>query len=285
MILIADCGSSKTDWRGIMPDGTIIGQYKTIGFNPYYQDTTSIYQELQKNLCTQLEHPVNEIYFYGTGITNTEKKTTLINALQQAFPSASTIEVHSDMLGAARALCGQSAGIACILGTGANTCFYDGEQIAYQVPSLGFWLGDEGSGAHLGKVLIQAYLHQELPEELQTKFEKRFGKKDRLEILEHAYQKPFPNRYFASFSKFLFDNRNHPFCYQLISGAFRLFFDKYVLKYPNCSENKIHFIGSVAFYYSDILRRVAQEKQVSLGIIMETPIAGLALYHISRLTS
>lgn len=282
MILIADCGSTKTDWRGIMPDGTIVGQYKTIGFNPYYQDTDAIYQELQKNLCPLVNHLVTEIYFYGTGITNTEKKVILVNALQQAFPSA-TIDVYSDMLGAARALCGQSAGIACILGTGANTCFYDGEQIAHQVPSLGFWLGDEGSGAYLGKVLVQAYLHKELPSELKEKFEKRFGVKDRLEILENAYQKPFPNRYFASFSKFLFDNRNHPFCYQLVSDAFRTFFDKNLLKYPNYHETKIHFVGSVAFYYSDILRRIVQEKQATLGVIMETPIAGLALYHISRL--
>lgn len=285
MILIADCGSTKTDWRGIMPDGTIVGQYKTIGFNPYYQDSQSIFEELQKTLCPQIEHTVTEIHFYGTGVTNSEKKEILINALSKAFPSATTIEINSDMLAAARALCGQSAGIACILGTGANTSYYDGTQITYQIPPLGFWLGDEGSGAYLGKILIQAYLHKELPDDLRTKFEKRYGAKDRLEILDNAYQKPFPNRYFAGFSKFLFDNRHNPYCYQLISDAFRLFFDKYLLKYPNCTETKIHFVGSVSFYYSDILRRIATEKRCSIGVIMESPIAGLALYHISRLKS
>jgi glucosamine kinase len=176
-------------------------------------------------------------------------------------------------------LCGREAGIACILGTGSNSCFYDGEKISFQVPPLGFWLGDEGSGGNLGKQLILSYLHKEMPEELRTKFNKRFGEKDRLEIIENAYQKPLPNRYFATFSKFIFDNRQHPFMYQLVSNAFGLFFEKYILKYPDFQKYKIHFTGSVAFYYSDILRRVAMEKGCTAGIIMESPIAGLTLFH------
>ena len=124
-----------------------------------------------------------------------------------------------------------------------------------------------------------ADLIQELPEELRTKFNKRYGEKDRLEIIENAYQKPFPNRYFGSFSKFIFDNRQHPFLYQLVSDAFSIFFDKYILKYPDYQKYKIHFTGSVAFYYSDILRRVATEKGCTVGVIMETPIAGLTLFH------
>jgi glucosamine kinase len=279
MKLIAESGSTKTDWRLITPDGQV-SQYKTVGFSPYYQTAENIAEELQKSLLPNLsETSVTEIFYYGTGITNDEKAEVIKKAIRSVFPDIQTIEAHSDMLAAARALCGREAGIACILGTGSNSCFYDGSTISFQVPPLGFWLGDEGSGGSLGKQLILSYLHKELPEELRTKFNKRFGEKERLEIIENAYHKPFPNRYFASFSKFIFDNRQHPFLYQLVSNAFGLFFEKYLLKYPDYQKYKIHFTGSVAFYYSDILRRVAAEKGCTAGIIMESPIAGLTLFH------
>jgi glucosamine kinase len=279
MKLIAESGSTKTDWRVISSEGQI-SQYKTVGFNPYYQTAENIADELRKNLLPNLLNTsISEVYFYGTGITNDEKAEVIKEAIRSVFPHVQTIEAHSDMLAAARALCGREAGIACILGTGSNSCMYDGSTISFQVPPLGFWLGDEGSGGHLGKQLVLSYLHKELPEDLRTKFNKRFGEKDRLEIIENAYQKPFPNRYFATFSKFIFDNRQHPFLYQLVSDAFGLFFEKYILKYPDFQQYKIHFTGSVAFYYSDILRRVATEKGCTAGLIMETPIAGLTLFH------
>lgn len=278
MILIADSGSSKTDWRLVASDASI-QQVKTIGFNPYYQDSTSIADELRGQLLPKVHESITQIYYYGTGITNLEKSQVLIDAFKNVFPDCDSIHVHNDMLGAARALAGHHSGIVCILGTGSNSCFYDGEQIAHQVPPLGFWLGDEGSGGHLGRQLVLAYLHKDLPMDLRDKFEKRYGAKDRLEILDNAYHKPFPNRYFASFSKFLFDNRQHPFVYRLLFDAFADFFEKYLLKYPEVNQYKIHFTGSVAFYYSDILRQVAASKECTIGIIAETPIAGLTLYH------
>ncbi len=279
MILIAESGSSKTDWRMIAPNGSV-SQVKTIGLNPYYQTTDSIIEELQKNLLPSLNNQVvSEVFYYGTGVTNDEKADIIRLAFKAIFTEVKSIEVHSDMLAAARALCGHTAGIACILGTGSNSCFYDGNDITFQVPPLGFWLGDEGSGGYLGKQLVLSYLHKEMPQDIREKFEKRFGVKDRLEVLENAYQKPFPNRYFASFSKFIFDNRNNQFTFKLVTDAFGLFFEKYLLKYPDYQQHKVHFTGSVAFYYSDILRRVAIEKGFSIGIIMESPIAGLTLYH------
>ena len=279
MKLIAESGSTKTDWRTIAADGQI-SQYKTVGFNPYYQTADNIAEELRTNLLPNLSNTnVEEVFYYGTGITNDEKAEVIRQAIGMVFNDVKTIEAHSDMLAAARALCGREAGIACILGTGSNSCFYDGANIAFQVPPLGFWLGDEGSGGHLGKQLILSYLHRELPDDLRAKFDKRFGAKERLEIIENAYQKPFPNRYFASFSKFIFDNRQHPFMFQLVSNAFGLFFGKYLMKYPDYQKYKIHFTGSVAFYYSDILRRVATEKDCTVGVIMESPIAGLTLFH------
>lgn len=277
LTLIADSGASKTDWRMISPNGAIT-QAQTIGLSPYYQDSASIATELTKNLAPLVPETVGKIYFYGTGCAGEEPCNVVKRGLQTVFESAQTIEVASDMLGAARGLCGHEAGIACILGTGSNNCLYDGHDIAEKIPSLGFWLGDEGSGGYLGKTLVVAYLQKELPPDLAEKFARRYGIAREM-VLENAYKQPFPNRYFAGFSKFLFDNRNHPFAYQLIFDAFGVFFDKYVCKYPHYQQQPVHFVGSVAFYYSDILRRVAKAKSVGLRNIMETPIAGLTLYH------
>jgi len=182
------------------------------------------------------------------------------------------------MLGAARGLCGHEAGIACILGTGSNNCLYDGRYIVDKIPSLGFWLSDEGSGGYLGKMVVVSYLQKDMPADLAEKFATRYGLTREI-VLENAYKKPFPNRYFSTFSKFLFDNRSHPFAYQMANDAFVLFFQKYICKFEQHKTQKTHFTGSVAFYYSDILRRAATSQGVIVGTIMETPIAGLTLYH------
>ncbi len=277
MFLIADSGSTKTDWR-IIENNQVIGQTQTVGFNPYFQDADSIANELKISLLPHCEGVAEKVFYYGTGITNDEKAGVLRTAIQTIFPDCE-VEAYSDVVGAARALCGHEAGIACILGTGSNTCYFDGKEITFKIEALGFWLGDEGSGGHLGKTLILSYLHKEMPLEIREKFEKRYGILDRLTVLDHAYQKPFPNRYFASFSKFLFDNRRHPFCYRLVYDCFTQFFDKYICKYPDYQVVKVHCVGSVGFYYSDILRQVANDKGVAIKNILETPIAGLTLYH------
>lgn len=276
-ILIAESGSSKTDWR-IIDTGGKISQMKTIGFNPYFQDEESIYLEVKEKIADKLGFEIGDIYYYGTGITNAEKAGVIEKALKKAFPKAK-IEVFDDMLAAARSLCLAEAGIACILGTGSNSCLYDGEKIVGQVPSLGFWLGDEGSGGYLGKELIKRYIRKELSAEIEEKFSKRFGKLERTEILDKAYKQPFPNRYFAGFSKFIFDNRSQPEIYLLVYEAFLLFFEKTVLKYADYQQYKVHFTGSVAFYYSDILRKAAVKSGITVGVILESPIAGLVLFH------
>lgn len=278
MILIADSGSTKTDWRMIASTGEI-SQARTVGFNPYFQDTDSIATELAKSLKPAVNEAITEVYYYGTGCGTESSCAIVRQAIQQVFSEATTVSVASDLLGAARALCGHEVGIACILGTGSNSCYYDGGQISYQIPNLGFWLGDEGSGGNLGKILVTNYLLKDLAPDLEAKFEKRFPNTTRDLVLENAYKKPFPNRYFASFSKFLFDNRSHPQAYRLVYDSFDLFFQKYICKYPDYKQLKIHFTGSVAFYYSDILRQVANDKGVTVKNIMETPIAGLTLYH------
>jgi glucosamine kinase len=279
MILIADSGATKTDWRTIEADGSI-GQARTIGLNPNFQDTDSIIAELTQNLLPSLTGEVTAVYFYGTGCAGEYACSIVEKAIRAVFPQATKVEIDSDMLGAARGLCGHEAGFACILGTGANNCLYDGRNIADKIPSLGFWLSDEGSGGYLGKTVVVSFLQKEMPTDLAEKFEKRYGLTREI-VLENAYKKPFPNRYFSTFSKFLFDHRSHPFAYQMVYEAFSLFLRKYVCKFEQSKTLKINFTGSVAFYYSDILRRAAADLGLTVGIIMETPIAGLTLYHQS----
>jgi glucosamine kinase len=276
-LLIADSGSTKTDWR-ILTQNEVI-ELQTVGFNPYYQDTDSIANELIKSLLPFCKYEISHVFYYGTGVTNAEKAQIIKEAISKTFPTAQHIEAHSDVVGAARASCGKQAGIACILGTGSNSCFFDGQEITFQVPPLGFWLGDEGSGGHLGKSLILSYLHKEMPSEIRTKFENNFGVLDRLTILENAYHQSFPNRYFAGFSKFLYENRNDDFCKNLVLQSFQAFFEKYILKYPMLHEAKINFVGSVAYYYADLLHELADNQSISIGKILKTPIAGLEEFH------
>jgi glucosamine kinase len=277
MILIADSGASKTDWR-ILSANEAIAQAKTMGFNPFFQDSESIYQELVQTLLPQLPGgKIREIFFYGSGCSTDFSRDIVRTGIRRAFPDAQ-ITINNDLLAAARALCGQTSGIACILGTGVNSCLYDGNEITTKRPSFGFWLGDEGSGGYLGKTLIQQYFHEDMPEDLRQKFEKRYSPVLG-DVLENAYKKPLPARYFASFSKFLFDNLSHPFCYRLAYDSFSLFFDRYVGKYENFRQYPVHFTGSIAFYYSNVLRQVANDKGITLKNILESPISGLTLYH------
>lgn len=278
MILIADSGSTKTDWR-ILDQNEVIAQTQTVGFNPYYQDADSIANELKANLLPLCTKEITQVFYYGTGVTNEEKASTIKDAILQVFPSCQQIEAQSDVVGAARAACGKTAGIACILGTGSNSIYFDGEKTGFQIPPLGFWLGDEGSGGHLGKSLLLSYLHKEIPLEVRAKFEEKYGAMDRLTVLENAYHKPFPNRYFATFSRFLFDNLEDNFCRNLVENCFLQFFEKYILKYPMCHETNVNFVGSVAFYYKKNLTKVADSQGIKIGRILETPIGGLVEFH------
>ncbi len=278
MILIADSGSTKTDWR-ILDQNEVIAQTQTVGFNPYYQDADSIANELKVNLLPLCTKEVTQVFYYGTGVTNEEKAAVIKDAILKVFPTCQQIEAQSDVVGAARAACGKTAGIACILGTGSNSIYFDGEKTGFQVPPLGFWLGDEGSGGHLGKSLLLSYLHKEMPLEIRAKFEEKYGAMDRLMVLENAYHKPFPNRYFASFSRFLFDNLEDNYCKKLVENCFLQFFEKYILKYPMCHETDVNFVGSVAFYYKDLLIEVADSQNIRIGRILEVPIGGLVEFH------
>ncbi|MBC3540488.1 BadF/BadG/BcrA/BcrD ATPase family protein [Rufibacter sediminis] len=283
MILIADSGSTKTAWRLLDSQGEV-AQAQTEGINPYYQNTPEIAQTLKDSLLEQLGGQTpQEIYFYGAGCSAKDKQEVVALALKELFPH-SQVHVHHDLEAAAHALCGDKEGIACILGTGSNSCLYDGEKIVQNVPNLGFILGDEGSGGYMGKLLVQAFLNQELPADLHDSFMARYNT-NRDEIIDQVYRKPYPNRYMASYSRFLFDQQQHPFIYQMICQCFKDFFEKTVIKYPGYQQKETHFVGSIAFHFADMLRTVAKEYHITVGQILDSPIAGLSLYHQQKTTA
>lgn len=277
MILIIDSGSTKADWR-LIDASNQISQMQSMGFNPNY-DSGEFMVEVQAQILPQLnQQAISQVHFYGTGCSTETNKSTTKQMLTSLFCHAN-IFVYHDLLAAARALCGHQAGIACILGTGSNACFYNGSKIEHQATNLGYLLGDEGSGYHLGKTLLTWFLYGILPKDLSQKFAKRYPKVNREEVITNIYQKPYPNRYIASFTKFLFDYQKQPVIYKLIYDCFDEFFERHILSFDNAQRHRIHFVGSVAFYFSNILRQVANDKNIHVGNILETPIAGLTLYH------
>ncbi len=275
MILIADSGASKTDWR--LVHNNEIEQAQTLGFNPYYQPEEQLDREVREALLPQIKYPVERIYYYGTGCSSDRNRQLVRNVLQRYFSQA-YIEVWHDLEAAARALCGREEGIACILGTGANSCYYDGQKIVENVTSLGYILGDEGSGAWMGKKIVADYLRKDLPPRLWDQFKKRFPL-SRDEILNRVYSHEMPGRFLGSFAQFIFQHLREPYCHQLVYSGFMEFFEKNVCKYHRAADLPVHFTGSVAFYFGDILRQAGADKGLVVQRIVESPIAGLTLYH------
>ncbi len=276
MILVADSGSSKIDWRLLERDGSI-RQATTPGFNPYYQPVDHLKSSIRESLVPAVNGTVKRIFYYGTGVSSARNQDLVRSAFHEFFPEAA-VDIEWDLLAAARALCGQERGIACILGTGSNSCLYDGKEIVGQVANLGWILADEGSGASLGKALLVDYLRGKMPADLARQFKERFPF-TREEFLEKIYQQEKPSTFLATFSKFMFQHLKEPYVYKLVYSGFSDFFENNVMKYTGYREIRVHFVGSIAFYYSDLLRQVANDKGVTVTNILETPIAGLTLFH------
>lgn len=280
MILIADGGSTKTDWR-LLRDGQEYKQVQTTGFNPYLVSSLEIEEILWKELQPYIDNKnVSKIYYYGAGCSTATKNQSVESAFEKVFANA-RISIDHDLLGAARALCGKEAGIAAILGTGSNSCLYDGNKITDHIFSLGYFFGDEGSGAFMGKQLISAYLHNELPADLADKLAAQYTK-SKESILDAVYNKPAPSRFLASFSTFIKENRNHPYILEIILNNFRQFYKYQVLCYPNYKDVPVNFTGSVAFHYQDLLHQVGSEFGAVTGRIIQAPIDGLVGYHIGE---
>jgi len=281
MILIADSGGSKIDWRLLQIDGTI-EQANTPGFNPYYQPVEDLKRNFRDVVLPKITGTVNKIFFYGAGVSSEKNQIKVKETFEEFFPDAK-IEIGWDLLAAARALCGREPGIACIMGTGSNSCLYDGKQIVGNVANLGWILADEGSGANIGRKFLVDYLREIMPEGLRARFKERFPF-TREEFLEKVYQQERPSAFLASFTKFIFQHLKEPYCYQLIYTSFSEFYENNIMKYENYKNLKVHFTGSIAFYFSDLLRQVANDKGITVKNILEGPIAGLTLYHQKDLT-
>lgn len=273
--LIADSGFTKTDWRLLLADGSI-EQARTAGINPYYQTENEMLSVI-KDLYAQLPVSVDEIFYYGTGCSSRVNRDKIADLLKKYYSHAA-IDVNHDLLAAARSLCGEEPGIACILGTGTNSCFYDGQKITHNIPSLGWAIADEGGGTYLGKTLVTDYYRKDMPEDLRKVFKATFGlTKD--QFLVHVYQEPMPGRFLAGFAKFISQHISHPYLYQLVANGFDVFIRKNVLKYEKHHEVPVHFTGSVAYYFGSILRQMAEKHNLHVKHITEHPIAGLTLFH------
>lgn len=276
-ILIADSGSTKTEWRLLRQKRS-----KTIhtqGLSPYFLGAPQIEAVLRSELVPGLpqDEAIDALYFYGTGCANPENAKMVKKVLSKVFPGTA-IEVKHDLMGAARSVCGHDQGIACILGTGSNSGYYNGKTIVKNSPGLGYVLGDEGSGAYLGKRVLQYYLYGTFDEELKAKFESQYTSNPSA-ILDQVYKQPLPNRYLASFSEFLSENRGHYMAENIIEDGLNDFFFQHLCKYRESYHNPIHFIGGVAHAFKDVVRELGHSYEFEIGVIHQTPMDGLVAFH------
>ncbi|MFT3738738.1 MAG: ATPase [Breznakibacter sp.] len=274
MKIIADSGSTKTQWCLLMPHGDVKSVY-TQGINPYYQTSEQIFDSINNELDTPIH--IESVHFYGAGCANDEKKKVVSDALAQKF-GPSSIEINSDLDAAAFALCQHDEGIACILGTGSNSCYFDGKKITANVSPLGFILGDEGSGAVIGKKLVGNMLKKQFPAGLIDYFNDTY-KLSAADITEHVYRKPFPNRYLAQFAKFVKDHIDTPELEKLVTDCFLEFIDRNLWQYSRIHQLPVHFTGSIAFHFLPQLKRALEIRQLHLGTVCLSPMEGLVHYH------
>ena len=275
MILIADSGSTKTAWTLVEKADNVI---KTDGINPVFMNSGCVEEILRSQLLPQLGEQaiVTEIYFYGAGCASAEKKNLVKQALQAVFGDIK-IEIASDLLGAARGLCKHQSGIACIMGTGSNSCLYENGNIRWNVPALGFILGDEGSGAVLGKLLMGNLFKNQLPDVVKQNFEQTYGL-TMMDVIEKVYRTPLPNRFLASFGPFISKHINQPAVYNMVYDALESFIVRNVKQYPYTTL-PVYFTGSIAFYFTDILNQLADKHGFTIGRIDQDPLQGLVEFH------
>lgn len=280
MILIADSGSTKTEWA-LVSNNQIIAQLYTQGINPYFQSevqiATIINDELIPKLPLDAVASIKHIFYYGAGCSSIAKCDIVQQPLHKIFKLAS-ISVNHDLLAAARAACGNKPGIAIILGTGSNSCLFDGKNILSNQPSLGFILGDEGSGGYIGKELLKQFLYGELTPELALLFLKHYTVTKDI-VLDNIYKQPLPNRYAASFVPFVANHIGEEQMQQLVKNSFNVFFKRHISSYPNYTSYSLSAVGSVAFVFKKILLEVAAKYSLSVDTVIQNPMEGLLNYH------
>lgn len=275
-ILIAESGSTKTDWCYL--SGGKKKNFQTQGINPFFLQETEIISIFRNEIRLSLsKNPIDEIHFYGAGINSDDKKQLIERSLKQYF-GLRKVHSYSDMLAAARATCNHEKGIACILGTGSNSCYFNGKKIAFKTAALGYVLGDEGGGTHLGKKVLQYYLHGIFDQDLMDAFDDTFRTNTET-ILEHIYRKPFANRYIAQFTSFIFAHRGHYMIENIAEDCVNDFFINHLLRYPQVWKVPVHFSGSVSFYLKDILQNLCTQYGIQCGQIVQKPLKGLVTFH------
>lgn len=275
-ILIADSGATKAEW--CLVSGKKNKTIFTSGISPYFLSTEAIRELVQEKVASEQKNVnVENVFFYGTGCANPENARSVKKALKTVFPSAH-ISVDTDLMAAARALCGTEKGIACILGTGSNSCYYNGKSIVKNSPGLGYVLGDEGSGAYLGKKVLQYYLYDTFDEDLRARFDAKYVT-NRIEILDAIYKQPLPNRYLASFAIFLAENRGHYMIENIIEDGLNDFFFQHLDRYNEILKYPVNFVGSVADGFKDVIQNLCDSYDFALGKILKNPMQGLVNYH------
>ncbi len=277
MILVGDSGSTKTDWR-LIENNQIKSQHACKGLNPHFHSSDTILEEIKICFDLELSNQVSEVHFYGSGCSTDEKKQIVSKGFKAHFTKAKLFIEH-DLLGAARAACGKQKGLSGILGTGSNCCLYDGISIIQENRSGGFMIGDEGGGVHIGKLVLKNYIEKRFSEDLMNRFEKRY-QTNYDEILTNLYKKTYPNRYMASFSRFAYHNRKEQVIQEMILNCFRAYFENQVCRFEAHQKLPLNLVGSIAFYYQDLIRAVAEEYTVRIGAILEKPISGIANFHL-----
>lgn len=277
-VLIADSGSTKTDWA-VLKDGQLIRRLKTIGFNPYFQTRDQINLELLNHLkpfLTEEAGHISAIHYYGTGCSTAENCKLIEDCLHLTL-DVPEVHVSHDLLGAARALCKKEWGIACILGTGSNSCLYNGNDILENVPSTGYLWSDYGGGSQIGKYFIRDYFEGALPDDLRRAFEQEGYNRE--VILNNVYKNGVPGKYLASVSLFTSRYRSHAYVRQVLMECFDSFFVQQVNKYTGSEKYKVHTVGSIGFYYSDLIAEAASKHGYSMGTVLQSPMEGLIDYH------
>ena len=274
--IIADSGATKCHWTIII--GKEKMTIKTIGISPYFLSTPEIVDTIKKSFLKKIDPAIiDAIYFYGTGLSNPLNVASIKKALKQIFVKAS-LDIQTDLVAVARATCQNNKGVACILGTGSNTGFYNGKKIIKNSPGLGYVLGDEGSGAYLGKKVLQYYLYKTFDEELMHSFEQKY-KFNKDQILDAVYKQPLPNRYMASYAEFLSEHRGHYMIENIIEDGINDFFFTHLNKLNESWLYPIHFSGSIAFVFKDVIKLLATAYEIELGKIIKSPMEGLLTYH------
>ena len=280
MILIADCGSTKIDWC-VLADKKVEKQVFTLGMNAVMLTEEEMRGRISNELRPELgglSAKIDSVYFYGAGCISAEVCGNVASAIKANIPSATKVEVYSDLLAAARALCGREPGIACIMGTGSNSCLYDGRGIAHNVSPLGYVLGDEGSGAVLGKLFLSDVLKNQLPADVAAKFLEEYNL-DLLTIIRRVYREPLGNRFMASVTPFISKHIDVPQIHDMVLSSFKAFFRRNIMQYEGYSEHKVNFIGSIAVYFRPVLEEAAKECGCTIGRILKSPMEGLLAFH------